>query len=148
MKFKVGDVIRVRRDIEVDTHDDSGVTFVENMQGSLGKYDIIDRVDESDNTYKLVNNSGYWYAEDWLIECPQKGDEVTITDDLEAGDDYEVYVCDDMEQFRGATAEVVDCMVSRFHNRIEYTLNLPGGWTWTCDMFKGFEKEKEKQKWT
>lgn len=142
MKFKVGDVVRVRSDIEVDTYDESGVTFIDEMTNSLGKYDIIDRVDESDNTYKLVNNSGYWYAEDWLIECPQKGDEVTITDDLEAGDDYEVYVCDDMEQFRGATAEVVDCIVSRFRNRIEYTLNLPGGWTWTCDMFKGFEKGK------
>lgn len=139
MKFEVGDVVRVRSDIEVDTHSESGITFVENMQESLGKYDVVERVDESDNTYKLVNHSGYWYAEEWLVELPQKGDEVTIVDDLREGNDYEVYVCTEMERFRGATAEVIDCELAKYSNRIDYNLNLPGGWTWTCDMFKGFK---------
>ena len=62
MKYKVGDKVRVRKDLVPDTYY-GGVCYVDYMDGFKGKECIIT---DMDGISYQMDNSGYWFSEEML----------------------------------------------------------------------------------
>lgn len=66
MRFKVGDLVRTRKDL-IFGREYSGYDFIDGMQIDKGK---ILTADPEDNTYRLDNN--FWYSEE-MLEAVDEG---------------------------------------------------------------------------
>ena len=62
MKYKVGDKVRVRKDLVIDNYY-GGVCYVEYMDGFKGRECVITNMD--DTSYR-INNSDFWWTDEML----------------------------------------------------------------------------------
>ncbi len=69
MKLKVGDKVRIRKDLEL-LEEYGGITLLPQMGRCKGKCFIIDKIDDSDNTLTLAGNNCWWSFE--MVEMVEK----------------------------------------------------------------------------
>ena len=63
------------------------------------------------------------------------GDVVYIRDDLEDGDNYTIYVAEEMVNYAGASATITEKNVGYIDGIARFSLDIDSGhWTWTEDM--------------
>lgn len=67
LRYKVGDIVRVRSDIEEGLIGD-GCTFVGGMESYRGDYVTIKRITHNETRYRIEEDDGFWYWVDDFFE--------------------------------------------------------------------------------
>ena len=144
MKYKIGDKVFVRSDLEVGKRYGNN-SFVSEMLSLRGKIATINNI--MYGFYLLEEDSAEkkWTEEMFLpINKYNVGDKVLVRSDLEEGKKYgDEVVIYNMLYFKGkiVTIEHVDYPN---HYRIKED---PDQWHWTDEMFSGNESEEIKSKY-
>lgn len=71
MRFKVGDKVRVRNDLEEGSYY-GDVIFAFGMENLKGKEFTVQGIDSIDSTYALSDGYGYWWADEMLEPVKEK----------------------------------------------------------------------------
>lgn len=158
-KFRVGDVVRVRKDLTEDRKYGAAGIFeyaVDDMVALAGK--DVEIVGIWDGYYRVKDDPSYNWTEDMfqgLVKPRYKvGDKVIVRKDLVVGDHYGIDLrgarcgfVDDMKLLKGETVTIAHVGVG-FRGDIRYLIKEDGDdWWWTDDMFVGpAPKEKSEDK--
>ena len=144
--LQVGDKVRIKEDLT--TGYDYEIYVNNDMISYKGKIATIKYANESNDTFFLDIDGECWeWSEDMfdLISNDIKeevkeenssklkvGTCVLIKDDLREGNDYEIYVSSDMEDYSGKFAKITE-----YTYNDHYKLDVDDGeWHWTEDMFE------------
>lgn len=138
MKYKVGDKVRVRDDLEINKFYGNGYRFTPHMARYKGQVVTISRV--GNDFYKIKDDIYYWSWSDEMFEDKETkykvGDKVRVRTDLvEYGTYGGITYVDEMGKWAG---DVVT--ISRINKSGHYEIaeDQEGDkWTWSDEMFEG-----------
>lgn len=135
MKYKVGDKVRIRRDLVVGGRY-GGLDCLQDHKKECGKIFTIESTEGRD--YRL-NDNEYWWSEKMLEEVDKMkhkvGDKVRVRKDLVIGRDYGKYfVSEIMSKKCGKTVKIKE-VEDDF-----YLLEGCGGYRWTEEMLEEVEE--------
>jgi ribosomal protein S17 len=141
MKYKVGDKLKVREDLETEVVY-GGFRYVEDMTQS--KYITVQSA--TSRYYTVLENYRFWTDE--MIECKVQstnmkykiGDKVRVREDLEIGDYYGAQTFEyPMNKFIGTLVTISEV------RKDEYLIEEDGTYGWTDEMFEGKVRESKKE---
>ena len=138
MKYKIGDKVRVREDLEVNKVYGEEV-FVSQMTPLKGK-EVTISYTYSDGYYRIKEDSkGLRWTDEMLLSVTKYkiGDKVIVREDLKIGKEYGRYFfMSEMNFLKGKTVTITNVIDNKY--KIEEDNKI---WWWTDEMF--FEKVSE-----
>lgn len=139
MKFKIGEKVKVREDLEIGKMY-GGTTLYREMNTFRGKICSIEEYYKKGNDYKLDN--GWWFNEDMLESINENtlkvGDKVIIRDDLKRNSIYgEELFTISMEKFKGKEV-TISKIVGNHYELLEDIWKF----FWSIEMFEPQKSEE------
>ena len=139
MKYKVGDKVRVKKDLVVGKNYGNGYMFRNDMARYMGKEVTISRV--GDDFYKIKDDVDYWsWVDEMFEEIKMKhevGDKVKVRTGLIDGASYGgmTYV-DDMDEWAGKVVTISRISKNGYYEISEDESDDSAKWHWTDEMFE------------